>query len=339
MIEAYYKTLVQIAGKKKNFTIVITQVDPDAIGAAFGMDLILGGGNTIIYSGGVSHAQNRALCNRFNLLSQMTHVRDVSMEQLENVVLVDSCKGNDSRFPFQLDPLIMIDHHLETDLKDSNKVFYWLDSKVGSASTMVCELLRESGLDIPKNVALMLALGVYTDTKSNVATCERDRDAYGWAVSNADYSDLVKLIRYKRSPNYLKHLAAAVSNQKSGHGGRLLATPGTINVKDGDDLSSIADEFLRQTGVTVAIIWAVVEADSGERIRVSARSEDMQLDLSDFLRRRFDTKCGAKQLPDWLGEGGASFELDSPSVWIKRDELIGAIGRRLEEWLFDSEEV
>jgi len=94
--------------------------------------------------------------------------------------------------------------------------------------------------------------------------------------------------------------------------------------------------------VEIAITWAGIvftDEESGEqtvKLRVCARSRSLVIDLADFLRKRFKGKCGAKQLPNGRGEGGALFELDFDG-WMQRNELLEIVGRRLKEWLFDEE--
>ena len=57
--------------------IIVAQVDPDAIGAAYGIAeilQILGKETAIWFSGGFSHPQNRVIKHRFNLGAEMAHI-------------------------------------------------------------------------------------------------------------------------------------------------------------------------------------------------------------------------------------------------------------------------
>ena len=61
--------------------IIIAQVDPDAIGAAYGIAEILqalGKETAIWFSGGFSHPQNRVIKHRFNLSAEMNHISRLS---------------------------------------------------------------------------------------------------------------------------------------------------------------------------------------------------------------------------------------------------------------------
>jgi nanoRNase/pAp phosphatase (c-di-AMP/oligoRNAs hydrolase) len=324
---------------------------------------ILGHGATIVYVGRVAHPQNEALCNKFNLLGKMTFLRradivtepgdsglcqvvekglppvNVEEEGLQNVILVDSNRADDGRVPFPMSPIAVVDHHRDSDIPETPATFLWLDDEVGSASTMVLELLAAAApedWEFRSDIALMLALGVYTDTKDMLSAGARDRDAFGWATRYCNSADLKTLIRYKRPDSYYRNLGHALQNYKHRHA-RLVATVGHIPVKQGDDLAMIADEFLRKNGVTLAVVWGVVEGEESKSVRVCARSEDLTLNLNQFLKERFGARSGAKTLPDGAGEGGALVQLDV-GPWLREDEMVEAISRRINEWLFDEEE-
>lgn len=332
------------------FHIVIAQIDPDAVGSAFGMYevLTLCGATSIeiLYSGVIAHPQNEAICNKFNLLGKMKKITDLDSDP-GGVVLVDSCLRKDSRLPFEVDPLIVVDHHRDSDVVESSDKFLWLDDEAGSAATLVLELLSElggEGWEFRPDLAIMLALGVYTDTKDLVNSHQRDSDAYGWAARYAPTADLKKLIQYNRPMSYLKLLAAAVESAGDGNfrDGRVVASLGHIAAKHGDYLAMIADEFLRTTGVVMAITWAVVEqrrpdGEIKKNVRLCARSDDITLNLNQFLRERFGTGSGAKTLPDGVGEGGALVELEL-GPWLRESEMIEVVSRRIKEWVFGEED-
>ncbi|MGD9728566.1 MAG: bifunctional oligoribonuclease/PAP phosphatase NrnA [Nitrospira sp.] len=340
------------------FSIFIAQIDPDAIGSAFGMQEVLSVmGHTahIYYQGRVGHPQNEMLCSKLGLTSRMRPI-PVPDEHgppdvlVTNVVLVDSSKKKDSRLPFELNPVIVVDHHEKSDIKDSDDIFLWLDESAGSASTMVAEILSEitpEKWEFKSDLALMLALGIYTDCKSNTRSGERDDQAYAWVKRYTDNATLADLVNYKRKFSFLEHLARAVAYVKkydTYRKGRILAGLGRIPEKSGDDLAMVADELLRTVGAPLAVTWAMVEvksADTGEttvKIRVCARSEDYTTNLGETLSARFGDKSGAKSLPDGSAEGGALFELPGMGPWLKDDEMEEIVNRRIIEWFYDQKD-
>jgi nanoRNase/pAp phosphatase (c-di-AMP/oligoRNAs hydrolase) len=204
---------------------------------------------------------------------------------------------------------------------------------------MVLELLSEfssADWEFRSDLALMLALGVYTDCKYMLNASSRDDAAFAWAKRHVSKADLKTMALYKRPESYFKNFCTALQSYKH-RSGRLVSTVGRISAKQGDDLAMIADEFLRKNGVTLAVVWGVVETDNGNNVRVCARSEDLTLNLNQFLKERFGERSGAKTLPDGAGEGGALIQLEI-GPWLREDEMVEAISRRINEWLFDEEE-
>lgn len=345
------------------FAIFIAQIDPDAIGAAFGMQEVLtqlGHSSHIYYQGRVGHPQNEALCQKLGLMSRMRPLPGAKHEvdpdtlaitdELKNIVLVDSSKAKDSRLPFLIEPVIVVDHHEKSDIKDREDIFLWLDESSGSASTMVAELLSEitpDSWEFKSDLALMLALGIYTDCKSNTRSGERDDQAFAWVKRYTDASLLCDLVNYKRKFTFLKHLARAVAyvdRHDTYRKGRILGGLGRIPEKCGDDLAMVADELLRTVGAPLAVTWAVVEVKdkvSGEitlKIRVCARSEDYTTPLGETLADRFGDKSGAKSLPDGSAEGGAMFEFPGVGPWVSDSEMEELIHKRIMEWFYDKDE-
>ena len=151
------------------------------------------------------------------------------------------------------------------------------------------------------------------------------------------------MIYYPLEEANLQNICRALMKEnRQHHNAHLLSGMGLIDSEYADDLSTVCDLLLRKPGVEIAITWGGVrfvddEGDETIKLRVCARSKTLTKDLSDFLQQRFKGKCGAKQLPDGRGEGGAMFELDFDG-WMKPEEMLEIVGRRLKEWLFDNEE-
>lgn len=356
--------------------IIIAQVDPDAMGSAFGvaeMLQIMGLETAIWHGGGISHPQNHCLRNRFNLGAEMQHISKFSPRVSEdedgivavrdnNFVIVDSNRGKDSRLPYEIVPCIVIDHHKQSDLHDdgyfTDQGFLWLDEYAGSASTMVIELLQQAieagmmpeGWKMSEKLATLLALGVYSDTKSLISGGERDHRAFSWVQQWTNEATISTLIDYPLEESNIQNIRKGLTIYKENapygykhHNAHLLSGLGIVESYDADDLSTVADILLRKTGVDIAITWGgvrFVDDDTGDeviKIRVCARSQTLRHDLADFLRKLFKDRCGAKQLPDGRGEGGAMFELHHDG-WMNPEEMLQIVGRRMAEWLFDDVE-
>jgi nanoRNase/pAp phosphatase (c-di-AMP/oligoRNAs hydrolase) len=278
-------------------------------------------------------------------------MRPMPAEKPINAVLVDSSRSKDSRIPYAIDPVVVVDHHGRSDVEETEDTFVWVDETAGSACTLVAETLSEitpEKWEFKPDLALMLALGIYTDTQSNTRAGDRDNQAFAWVKRYASATDLAALVNFKRQFSFMKNLARAVQyieRYDTYRQGRILGGLGRIPEKQGDDLAMVADELLRTVGAPLAVTWAVVEtksATTGEvvsKIRVCARSEDYTTNLSEALRTRFGDKSGAKILPDGSAAGGALFEFPGIGPWVAEVEMEDIIHRRIMEWFFDGEEV
>lgn len=354
------RQVVDEAADGGQFSIIVAQIDPDAIGSAFGMQEVLsllGKTSTIYYQGKVGHPQNEALCNKFGLMGRMkalpsrhdTESGDPERNSinLTNPVLVDSSRANDSRLPFAIAPVIVVDHHGQSDVgEELVNTFFWVDESAGSACTMVSEILSEISPDnweMKPDLAVLLALGIYTDCKDGLRTGERDDNAYAWIKRYANSTDLINLIRYKRPFSFLRNLAHAVSyveKYDTYRKGRIMGGLGRIPDKQGDDLAMVADELLRTVGAPLALTWAMVEVkdpstgSTTTKIRVCARSEDYTTNLAEALGTPFGNKSGAKTLPDGTAEGGALMEFPGLDPWLKDGEMEEFVNKRFIEWFF-----
>lgn len=296
-----------------SYSIYISQIDPDSIGAAFGMKKYLGEGE-IYYRGGVGHPQNRAIINRYNLLSEMTKVSGLEDVPCEKLVLVDSNDPGDEI------PAIIVDHHRGSTVEatEIHKV-----EEVGSTCTLVVEMLQEQ--DIDERLAVLLALGIFTDTKSLMAGTKRDRDAY--SIVGENVREISNFIHYPLPSSHFKNLTYALNHMDKDAEGKCIASAGFLPPEQGDDLATISDYLIRMDSVTLVIVWGIV----GDTVRLSARSTDLSTPLDGFLKERFGDSAGAKLTPDGRGEGGARIELNL-GLWSGDDnksEILAMVSKRL----------
>lgn len=318
-----------------DWLILITQMDPDALGSAFALKAIIehfGATAAIRYCGSIGHPQNRAIINGLGLADQLKLLDPSDIKTGASIALVDSSSIRDSRLGgTEINPLIVIDHHRDSDLPDvQSNVMFWIDT-VGAASTMLFELLEASAIKIDTMMATLLTLGIYTDTGSLVDACHRDREAYGRLTHDLRPEEVMRFIRYELSDSHFTNLQHAL-NHLDRDGARLIASLGQINPQDGDDVSTVADSLIRMEGVVLAITWAVI----GTAVRVSARSKGLTLDLNEFLKLRFGPNSGAKMMPSGVGAGGAHLKLEL-GIWVSdgtTDDILRVVATRMKELVF-----
>lgn len=302
--------------------IVIAQIDPDALGAAFFLASILDRKDCqikIFFGGAVGHPQNRAIINKYDLSAKMSPISE--LKEMKNIILVDSSLDQDGRLKSlgQIQPRMIIDHHRGGITDENEKSFYWIED-VGSSCTMMTELASKLKIDFKdihyQHIPILLALGIYTDTKALVSASNRDRKAYRQITNFVDTQELKQMIQFPLPMSYFVHLKHALDHLER-KDSRVVTGIGIILPEEGDDIAFIADHLFRMEGVTMAIAWGII----GDTVRISARSSDLGTPLGDFLKKRFGTSSGAKLNPDGLGEGGALISFDLGPLMIDDEEV------------------
>ena len=306
----------------RGFAIIITQVDPDAIGSALGLAYLLKSirnKNDIViyYCGSISHPQNKTAVVRYNLSDILQPIKN--WKSGRHVVLIDSSKMTDARLGFELSeqPIIVIDHHRGKDVVETDNSFVWVED-VGSASTMVTELFSAMEIrfeSLEPVIPTMLALGVRTDTDNLARGGRRDWRAQNTLRDSVNEDEFRQLFNYPLPPSFYRNLQRALEQvtQKSA---RLVTNIGIVLSEEGDDVSTTADLLIRQDGVSLVVVWCLLEKE--KRVRVSARNTDSSRDLGLFLRERLGPSCGAKVTEDGKGIGGGNLTLDF-GFWFNSD--------------------
>ncbi|WP_420266171.1 DHH family phosphoesterase [Candidatus Magnetominusculus dajiuhuensis] len=320
--------------------IVITQVDPDAIGSAMLLRYIamnLGKEVTIYYCGHFGHPQNRTMFTVFDLGSIMFPIKEMPKE-VRSCALVDSSQVSDSRLMGRvIAPIIIIDHH-DTDSKtrvEYDENGFTLIDRVGAATTLLTEILFAMNYILPRNSkeATLGALAVFTDTKMLINATERDVIAYSRLLEFADKELFRQLQSYPLPQRFFEHFREAVNNWKMKEG-RLVTGIGFVSSKDADQLAIIADSLIRMPEIQMAITWGIVD---NAVVRISARCTDPSMSFHDFLAERFGKNSGVKTSAVGVAEGGAFIKLPS-GFWAGdelKGELISLVKRKMDHLILE----
>ncbi|MFC1644638.1 bifunctional oligoribonuclease/PAP phosphatase NrnA [Patescibacteria group bacterium] len=294
--------------KEKEIIILMSHVDPDSIGAAFGCKEVfsfLGCEHVkVVYNGVVSHPQNKEIFNQYGLYDLFIEAAEVACNVDAVFVWVDSSKIEDSRLPDcfkNVIPQIVIDHHRGEDLPEQDQEhFYWVED-IGSASTLVCELGIKLEMAFSKEARTLLALGVHNDTKSLIKANSRDVKVFEYLNGEDVSVDLNALNSFELPPSYFEILVHALTNSES-QDENVIANAGIISAGDGDFLSIIADLLILERGTSLVFVWGIID----NMVRIAARSKGSGISLNELLKDKFGKEnAGAKFTPDRRGEGGA----------------------------------
>jgi len=171
---------------KKNVLILLhDNPDPDAIASAWGLSYLLkrklGLNSTIVYSGLIGRAENRALVKVLKIPLIKYDPELLNTEQ--SIVMVD-CQPYTGNNPLPPDviPDAIIDHH---PLRKTTKFKSWafIDDKIGATSTIIAASFKRQKLFMPKKIATALFYAIRSETKD-----------LGWERTDIDYSNYLFLL-------------------------------------------------------------------------------------------------------------------------------------------------
>lgn len=312
----------------KTAKILITQLDPDAMGAGIGMrywlDRIPNIKSQIYFCGGMDHPQNRSVYSFFSLGLVMKPVADFPGEDLGDVILVDSSSNRDVRaFGKKFNPVIIIDHHEGDTADEAPDTFRWVES-VGAASTLVGELLLNSellkkGEDEAEMVATMLCIGIATDTHDFRERVDRRRDREAWdtMMDFASAENYGALLNYDLPPRYYELLNQVTNfdHIKIIQGSVMVAWVGLVSKNETAFLAEFADLLLRRKEVQTVLVWAPVE---GVGFAIKMRTVDASESLVDRLQEIFSS--GGAKSAQGISSGGTTVRLENFLIPCKGNE-------------------
>jgi len=289
--------------ESKEIPIIIHNMpDPDAISSAMGIRTVLQyngyKAGPVLYSGEVSHPQNRSMLTLLNL-DFILNISDYEFAKGAKAVLVDTNNvGIDSNQQAinatDVKIVAVVDHHKGKHPKGAK-----VDSRyVGACASIVWDYLASIKYDFSsedgKILATALVTGISTDTDTLMSDNVSDLDfqAFQALKPHVDKLKLMGIMRYPLPP-YLFELRqkAFQDDNKCMEESTMVSGIGIIAQAKRDALPIIADEFLRMTGVTTAVVFAIVK-DEEEYIDICVRSKNQTVDVGGFLQKVFGTGGG-----------------------------------------------
>ena len=141
--------------------------DPDAIASAYGLSVLLdryGISSSICYRGRIERYTTNGLVERLGI--KMMNIESASsLNPNDEIILVDSQKGNTNIIDTDGDEIICIDHH-PTFENSRNVIYRYADIRpeLGACSTIIAEYYIENNVPFDTKVATALIYGIKSDT-------------------------------------------------------------------------------------------------------------------------------------------------------------------------------
>lgn len=284
--------------------VVLAQLDPDAIGSAALFRTLCKKYNRKIkirYAGGIEHPQNECIFNLFEL--DKTFKKIEILPEGAEIALLDSAMLQDCRLgPNPIAAKYIIDHHM-TATEPPDKCWYFIES-FGSSCTILALMLRHFGIEFDEgdDAPTLGAVGIYSDTTkfTSPQTTEQDVEAFHYLMRQGSWDNFRRVYDFRFPSDYYKILEVVLNNSKT-YNTLLISCGGFLKEDQGAYLAIIAEDLIKQDGISTVITWGVI----GDYLVVKARSNNNNLRLDRFMKEKFGEKnAGAK-----LGAGGANVNL------------------------------
>jgi len=137
--------------------------DHDAVAAGFGLYTLLRGRGIdaeFCYSGGIQSASLFEAIKKLEIPIRSSS--KLNLSEKTQIILVDGFIGNRNVADLPGEVVAVIDHHIPPSNPD---IKYWdIRSEYGSCSTIIYGYFQEAGVEIPRNCATSLLMGLMMDT-------------------------------------------------------------------------------------------------------------------------------------------------------------------------------
>lgn len=256
--------------------------DPDCLAGTIALELLAreSGIDTvdILYGGTISHQQNRAFVNVFEV--ELKRYSDAMVKTNDLVAFIDhSLPGNHNSVPSDIKVDIVIDHHpsnrsIPADIVDVREEY-------GATVTILTEYLRELSVEVTTRVASGLLFGLHRERLDFIRQpTVHEYDAARYLHPRADIDMLRELYGASFTAETVDAVGAAIHNRVK-HDSCLVSCIG--RTVSHDALAQAADYLLNIEGVSTVLVCGII----GDEIQLSARSIRRDIDLGERLQQAF----------------------------------------------------
>ncbi len=245
--------------------------DPDAIACAFGLQYLLKHrsiDSTICYIGKIDRYSTVQMVKELGI--EIINVNDITkMSELDEIILVDSQKGNMNIKDITGNEIICIDHHPMYEKYDYR--FADIRNDVGACASMIAEYFFENNIEIPTNVATALIYGIKIDTANlSRGVSKLDLDMFYQVYNLCDKEILENLEHSVLQWDDLKAFAHVFDTIKVYDG---ICFADTGNNCPEALIATISDFVMSISDVKMSIIYS--HKEDGVKLSVRCKTQDI----------------------------------------------------------------
>jgi nanoRNase/pAp phosphatase (c-di-AMP/oligoRNAs hydrolase) len=269
--------------------------DPDTLASALALGRVAREGEVsdvaILYSGTISHQQNRAFVNLFDV--DLVAYDDDERSRFDLIAFVDhSTPGRNNDLPSDAAVDVVIDHHPAEDVAGR---FVDRREDYGATATILTEYLRELDVDVGSDLATALLFAIRRETLGFLrGVTAAEYAAAEFLHPRSDESVLRRLANPAVTPGTVETIGHAIENRTI-RGPVLVSHVG--RTRERDALPQAADFLVTLEGVTTAVVSGVVE----DTIQLSARSTEPGTNVGELLQDAFGDVGSAGGHDDMAG--------------------------------------
>ncbi|MEF8807568.1 DHH family phosphoesterase [Natronomonas sp.] len=278
--------LNELLGEGSEITIVChNNPDPDCLASALALGRIAAAAGIderhILYSGVISHQQNRAFVNLLDMDLRPFESKSLQNRQPDSLLaFVDhSIPGENNQVPTDTRVDIVIDHHPAGDIEAR---FVDHREELGAVSTILTEYVRALDINLDTDLATALLFAIRSDTLDFLRGATRaEYDAAGYLHEHADQEMLRELSSPSVTGGTIDAISMAIDNRRT-KGAVLISHVGRTTERDA--LPQAVDYLVRLEGVQTAIVFGIVN----NSVQISARSPDARVHVGNVLNEAFE---------------------------------------------------
>jgi Exopolyphosphatase-related proteins len=262
--------------------------DPDAISSAYALAEITKKFDIkadILYDGKIGHHENKAFINLLAIPMIKIQSPDI-FDQYDKLAMVDnSIPSVNNSIPADRPIGIIIDHHSYADIEPSAE-FMDIRTNVGASATILTKYLQQMDITVSMELATALLFGIRTDTNDfRRNTTSADFAAASFLHPLSDHDLLTQVETPSMSTETMDILSEAIRNREV-YGTMVLSNVGTL--RNRDTLPQAADYLLAMEGISTVVVFGIID----DSIYVSARNDDIRVNLGDIMRQAFGENAG-----------------------------------------------
>ncbi|MEF8899891.1 MAG: bifunctional oligoribonuclease/PAP phosphatase NrnA [Halovenus sp.] len=293
------ETLQSLLAEGNELNIVChNNPDPDCLASALALGRLAADAGIderhILYSGDISHQQNRAFVNLLDIDLQPFDPESVQDRPSGSLLaFVDhSVPGANNTVPEGTAVDIVIDHHPAEDI-DARFVDH--REEMGAAATMLTEYVRALDVEVDETLATALLFAIRRETLNFLrGATGAEYEAAGFLQAHVDEDLLRTLSTPSVTGATLDAIGTAIANRRT-QSAVLISHVGRTSERDA--LPQAADYLATIEGVETVVVFGIID----DAIQVSARSPDPRIHIGNVLRDAFEDVGSAGGHHDMAG--------------------------------------